>query len=166
MAAVVAGATVVSGVVSAMGALAEGKAKEAAAETNANIATYNQSVALRNRGIILSQADADAKDSQRELSRNLSSIRAAYGANGLALEGSPIDVINDTATEKSYDTAKIQYKGGVQAAGYTDEANNYGMKTKLYRQEADSAGGIAALSATSSFLKGIGGGASALARGY
>lgn len=165
MAAVIAGATVVSGVVGAMGALAEGRAKEAAANTNAAIAGYNRDVALRNRGIVLSQADADAKDSQRELTRNLSSIRAAYGANGLALEGSPIDVINDTATEKSYDTAKILYKGEIQGAGYTDEANNYGMKQTLYKQEADSAPTIAGLSAVTKFFSGVGAGASAWAKG-
>lgn len=165
MAAVVAGATAVSGIMGAMGALAEGSAKEAAANQNATIAGYNRSVALRNRGVVLSQANADAKDSQLELTRNLSTIRAAYGANGLALEGSPIDVINDTATEKSYDTTKILYKGDVQAAGYTDEANNYGMKQRLYQNEADSAGSIATLSAASSFFKGVGGGASAWAKG-
>lgn len=165
MAAVVAGASVVSGITGAMGALAEGSAKEAAANQNAEIASYNRAVALRNRGVVLTQANADAKDSQLELSRNLSSIRAAYGATGMALEGSPIDVINDTAKEKSYDTAKIIYKGDVQAAGYTDEANNYGMKEKLYRNEAEAAPRIAALSAASKFFGGLGGGASAWAKG-
>jgi hypothetical protein len=165
MAAVAAGAAIVSGITGALGAMAEGDAKAAAARQNAEIAEYNRSVAIRNRGVVLSQATADAKDSQRELTRNLSTIRAAYGANGLALEGSPIDVINDTATEKSYDTTKILYKGDIQAAGYTDEANNYGMKAQLHRQEAESAPKIAMLSAATRFFGGVGSGASAWAKG-
>lgn len=165
MAAVVAGANIVSGITGAVGAMMEGEAKQAAAQQNANIADYNRQVSLRNRGVVLSQAQADAKDSQRELQRNLATIRTAYGASGLALEGSPIDVMNDVAKEKSYDTTKILYKGDVQAAGYTDEANNYGMKTRLYQNEADSAMDIARMSAATQFFKGIGGGASAWAKG-
>lgn len=154
MVAIAAGAAIIGGVVGAIGAVKEGEAKAAAANTNANIAGYNRDVSLRNRGIALSQSDADSVDAQRELTRNLSTIRASYGANGLALEGSPLDVINDTANEKSLDISKIRYKGDVQAAGLTDEANNYGMKQTMYKQEAEYAPQIAALSATSSFLGG------------
>lgn len=165
MSGVVAGASIVGGAVSAVGALAQGSAKQASDQQNANIAGYNQSVSLRNRGVVLSQAGADAKDSQLQLTRHLSTIRAAYGASGLALEGSPTDVINDQAKEGSYDTTKILYKGEVQAAGYTDEANNYLMKQKLSQNAADSDMGIAELSAAGSFLSGIGGAGKALAAG-
>lgn len=155
MAAVLVATSLIGGAVGAIGSIREGQAREASANTNAAIAGYNRDVALRNRGIVLSQSNADAIDANKELTRNLSTIRAAYGANGLALEGSPLDVINDTAKEKSLDVAKIRYKGDVQAAGYTDEANNYGMKRKLHQDEATFAPQIAAYSATSQFLGGV-----------
>lgn len=164
--AVTAGTAIIGGIFGAMGAQKEGEAKEAAARTNAAIAGYNRDVALRNKGIVLSQTNADAIDANKELTRNLSTIRAAYGANGLALEGSPLDVINDTAQEKSLDVAKIRYKGDVQAAGYQDEANNYGMKQKLHQDEATYAPQIAAISATTQFLGGVNKAASAFAPRY
>lgn len=161
MAAVVAVTALVGGAVGAMGAIKEGQAKEAAANQNAVIQDYNRDVSLRNRGVVASQTDADMRDAQKEGERNLSSIRAAYGANGLALSGSPTDVIIDQSKEKALDVEKIGYKGDVQVAGYTDEAANYGMKANLYRQEASFAPQIAELSATSKFLGGVSGAAKA-----
>lgn len=136
-----------SSVLGAVGAMQEAGAKAAAAETNANIADYNKQVADRNRVATLDAANQEIEAKKRESNRALGSIRAAYGASGLSLGGSPLDVLEDTATEYSLDIAKIRYKGEVKAIGYKDEATNFAMKAQLARMEASSARAAGPISA-------------------
>lgn len=141
---------IMSGVMGMMSAQAQADAQADAAEQNARIAEYNRQVAERNKNTALAEADAEARDVARDNRRQLASIRAAYGASGLSLEGSPLDVMTDTALEQELDVNKTRYKGQLRAIGYQDEANNYAMKRDLYKSEASharSSGGIAGAAA-------------------
>lgn len=148
-----------SGVMGAMGAMAQADAAADAANKNAQIAEYNRQVAERNKNTVLAEADAAARDQSRDNRRVMGSIRASYGASGLSLEGSPLDVMEDTALEQELDVSKTRYKGELQAIGYKDEAANYKMKAELHRMEAASAtraGGISAVGAIFGGLAGAG----------
>jgi hypothetical protein len=127
---------IVGGAVAALGAIQSANAQAAAAN-------YNAKVAKRNRDEAIGQTHAAIADKVMENNRQMGSIRAAYGASGLQLDGSPLDVLEDTATEQAYDVAKIRYKGRMQAAGYSEQA----ALSKLEAKSAKTAGYIGAASA-------------------
>lgn len=147
---------IMSGITGMMAAQAQGEAAAAAANQNAQIAEYNRQVAERNKATALAEADAEARDVSRENRRTMASIRAAYGASGLALEGSPLDVMEDTALEQELDVAKTRYKGQLRAIGYQDEAANYKMKAELHRMEAASAARSSRISAVGALFSSLG----------
>ena len=136
VAALSAAATVASGVVGAMGAMAQGKA-------TADAANYSAAVADRNAKIARNQAAVEQDDQRRENVRQLGAIRAAYGGSGLEMAGSPLDVLEDTSIEQELDVARIGYRGELKALGENDKA-------ELARVEAANAkktGQIGALTA-------------------
>lgn len=145
---------IAAGIISGVGAAFQALSAGAAAKQNAAIADFNKQVALRNRQTALAVADAEARDKVREGRRQIGSIRAAYGASGLDLSGSPLDVLEDTVSEQMTDVRRTQYKGELKAAGYSDEAANYQMKSDLYKQEAS----FAPVTAMLGFAKGVAGG--------
>jgi len=159
--------SVVSGVVGAIGAIASANAQAEAAEQNARIQDYNRQVSERNKAATNAATDAEAAEKRRENARTMASMRAAYGASGLAMSGSSLDVLEDTAYEQELDVEKVRYRGHVKAVGYTDEAANYGMKSALAMSEAKNARTSGTISAAASFFGGVGQGVQTLARaGY
>jgi hypothetical protein len=150
LAGVSAAASLASGVVSAMGAIQQGEATAASAE-------YNAAVADRNAKLKLAQTAEAESDMARQHRRQMGQIRAAYAQAGVSMQGSPLDVIEDTATEQAFERDQTEYEGRLQAIGLTEKA-------ALFRAEASnarSAGminaigyGIGAIDRTSSkFLK-------------
>lgn len=132
---------IVGGLVSAVGSIAQANAQAAAAN-------YNAKVAERNRRAVLAQTDNEIVDQNIKNRRMLGTIRAAYGANGFEMGGSPMDVIADTTLEQSLDVAKIRYQGAMKAEGYSEQAT-------LFRMEAKAAKTAGMFGAASGFLSGI-----------
>jgi hypothetical protein len=132
---------IVGGVVSAIGAIQSANAQAAAAE-------YNAKVQERNRLAVLAQADAEASDKIRENKRINSRIRAQYGAAGIEMAGSPLDVIEDTAIEEELDVRRIRYAGELEGIQRRDQAN-------LYRMEAKAAKTAGMFSAVGNILGGF-----------
>lgn len=110
------------------GSIASGVTAVAQAAQKAQVAKYNRLMAERNERITLAQTDADVFDKQQQNIRQLGTIRATYGASGLAMGGSMLDVLADTATEQAYDVEKTRYKGKVRAMGYADKAGQFAME--------------------------------------
>lgn len=129
-------ASVIGGVVGAIGAMQSANAQARAAE-------YNAAVQRRNAQAILAQTDNEAADTVRENRRRMAAIRSQYGASGLELAGSPLDVLTDTAIEQEYDVKKVRYAGQLEAIGKTDQAKLYTMEAK----NARTAGTISAVGA-------------------
>lgn len=129
-----------SGVVSGIGSLAAAGASSAASE-------YNAKSLDRAAGVVMAQADEEARAKLRENDRSYAALRVATGANGLSLEGSPLDVLEANAVEGSHDVAKIRYKGEVQAWQLQTQAD-------LKRAEAKSAETAGYIGAASSLLAG------------
>lgn len=140
LAAIGAIASVAAGVVGAMGAMQAAEANAQAAEYNAKVQERNAIIAEQNRVMAVRQADIDAEDHRRETRRVLASIRTAYGASGIELAGSPLDVLEDTALERELDTSRIAYEGkvrsregAIQILGLKEEASLSKMRAENER---------------------------------
>lgn len=157
--------SVVGGFVGAAGARQEGQAAYQAAQFNAMISEYNRQVAERNKRQAIAQADVEGSDQIRVNRRQLSSIRAAYGASGLDLTGSTLDVMEDTAMEQELDVKRIKYKGEITAIGYEDEGRQHQMKAQLSRMEGEAALRASKTKALSSIIGGVTGAASIFYKG-
>lgn len=102
-------------VISAVGAISQ-------AVSARNAAKYNAAVAERNAVISRQQAAANEAAQRRDAFRAMGRIRAGYGAAGVATEGTPLDVLEDSAAEAELDALNIRYKGEIAAMGYESEA--------------------------------------------
>jgi len=136
----------------AQGILASSRAKADAEFFNAGQYEYQALIDERNRGIALEQMWSDIHDQTKKNIAQFGQIRAAYGASGLSLEGSPLDVLEATAVEQSLDVEKTLYTGEVVAAGLTDQAAQARAQASLLRYSASNtltAGNMGAASARS-----------------
>lgn len=109
----------------AIGAIQQGQAASDAAKFNQRVFEQN-AVAARQR------AAAEAEDSRRRTARLLGRQRAGIGARGLAVEGSPLELLSDTAAEGELEARRIIDAGELEARGFTQRA-------ALARAEASSA---------------------------
>ena len=133
-------AFLISAAVGALGAVQEARASAAASEFNARVADNNAVIAEQN-------AAADERKQRRQASREMASSRARIGAAGVALEGSPLDVLEDQALEAELDALNIRYGGRLQARNYRSQA-------ELDRSRARSARTQGFISAGTSLLNG------------
>lgn len=102
--------------VSAYSAVRQGQAAKAAA-------TFNETVDKQNADIARANAQAQAKQQDRENFLRLGAIRAAQGKNGGAAgEGSVLDIIGDVAAQGELEKQNILYQGELQARGYGNTA--------------------------------------------
>lgn len=101
--------------ISAVGAISSGRA-------NADAARYNAQIAQQNAGIALQQGEADVIQQGKLNYRRLSGIKAAVGASGLTMEGSPLDVLESSAAEAELDTQNIRYNASLKALGFNTSA--------------------------------------------
>lgn len=81
---------------------------------------YNAAIAQRNAMLATSQAAADAALQQRDAARRIGSARAAYGASGITMEGSPLDVLTASAAQAELDKQNILAGGARKAIGYQE----------------------------------------------
>lgn len=102
---------------SAIGQVRAGKQQAAAEEYNARVAESQI------KAVQTASASEQAK-LNRQKSQMLSSQRAAYAKAGVRLdEGSPLEVMADTATEYELDLATSRYNANVQTNQLQSEAN-------------------------------------------
>ncbi|MFZ5791862.1 MAG: hypothetical protein ACOY3L_14315 [Pseudomonadota bacterium] len=124
---------IASGVLSAVGTLAQASSQAQAASYNAKVAQQQATYAQ--------QAAAENERRQRIQSRQqIGQLRANYGASGLALESSPLDILEASAMNAELDALTIRHQGAVQA-------NDYRNQSALYRSQARSSmigGGLTA----------------------
>lgn len=102
-------------VMSVVGALKQGQAQSDAMNFNAQMAGQNATVARQ-------QAAADEARQRRENLLRAGNLRAGYGASGVTLDGSPLDVLEMAATTGELDAQNIRYKGSLRAIGYENSA--------------------------------------------
>lgn len=157
--------SVVSGVVGAIGAIQQGNAAAASAEYNAKVDQRNQVIEDQNRGLALQQASAEADDKRRETRRLLSSMRASYGASGIELAGSPLDVLEDTAIESELDASRIEFQGRVRNREGAIKFLQLGESANLSRTQGKTAKSAATIGAVGSLVGGFSQAASKIGSG-
>lgn len=141
---------IIMAVVSAVGALAQAKSQKDAAD-------YNESVANRNAGIALQQASVDEARQRRETMQKMGAIRAGYGASGVTVEGSPLEILEMSATNGELDAQNIRYKGQLRALGFQDTAGLEQMRGDNAMKSGYIKAGTSLLSAAGSFSGGSSG---------
>lgn len=109
-------AGIASSVIGAGGALSAGQDAAHAAEINAQVQTNNANAAR-------DAAKAVAVDIRRDTQRSLGTIRANAAASGVIIdEGSPLEVLVDSAGEGELAALRAIHKGEVEGANFDAQA--------------------------------------------
>jgi hypothetical protein len=144
IAAVSIAATAASTAVAVVGAVQQAQAARETAKTQRKVAEYNVQVAQQQAQL----ERARIEDRRRQV---IAAQRAGYGAAGVTAEGSPLDVLTETAKESGYDAALAAYNAQLQAQRAT-------MAGQLAQQESRAQETAAYYQAGGSLLSGIGSG--------
>lgn len=115
------------------------------AQTAKAVGRYNQQLGERNAAIARDQTASEIVRQQRTARRVQGAARAAYGASGVTMEGSPLDVLEDNATQAELDTLTLKYRGELRARGYEQAGS-------MARFEGDQAARAGRLRAASTLL--------------
>lgn len=111
---------------------------------------YNAQMAEQNAALAESQA-AEEERRQRVLAKKqLGDIRASYGASGITQEGSPTEILEESAANAELDALMIRHGGQVRASQYRNQA----ALSRFMGKEARIGG---YLSAAGSLFRGAGG---------
>lgn len=105
-----------------------------------NMNKYNAKVAKNNAISAQRIGRAEEMKQRRDAYRRMGAMRAAYGAAGVNLTGSPIDILADSAMEEELDALTIRYNYNSQAQGYQSQS----MLDRRRAQSALYAGGFEA----------------------
>jgi hypothetical protein len=131
---------IAGGIMSATGAIAQGNAARAAGEYNAQLAEQNAVLAQQ-------QAAEEERRFRVGANKRLGAMRAAYSASGVTMEGSPMDVMEESMRTSEIDALTIRQGGRASASAYQSEAQLARMGGRT-RQQAGY------LSASSELLRG------------
>lgn len=160
LAAVAIGLTAVSGLVSAMGAANAAEAQAEQFEYERAVSERNEVIARQDRLQTIRTSQIEAEDKRRENLRILASSRAAYGASGVELSGSPLEALADSSFEMALDVRRIEYEGQVRARegavrilGLEDEQNIATSSASNARSAGRVASATAILNAGTSIAK-------------
>ena len=100
----------------AYGAIQQGKAA-------ANSANYNAAIASQNAQVAGAQGEAAMQLQRRDAQRKIGAAMAAYGASGVQMaDGSPADVLADSARMSTLDALTIKYNYRLKQLGQEDQA--------------------------------------------
>lgn len=103
--------------ISAVGSLKDGQDQESAGKYNAEVASLTSH----------EQARRDEIQARMVIGQD----RASYGASGVTLEGSPLDVLQQSAKMAELDRLTTIYAGETQSAAYSASASAAKTKSAL-----------------------------------
>ena len=142
---------VASGVMGGVSAYQQGKAQEAQYEYQAKVAQENARIAQNNANLERQQGIEEARLQRMKSIQAVGKQQAAMAANGLDItQGTPLDVIEDTAAMGELDSLQTRYNYERKALSYESQANNFNNQANLdyfAAQNAYSAGRTKAISA-------------------
>lgn len=120
---------ILGGVMSGIGAAMQAKQQEKSLKAQSDMEKRQASIEAQ-------AGNYKARQQQAEGERVLGQQRAAFAANGVALDGTALDVIGDTAGEIAMDTAAIRWNSSLTS-------ENLRYKSKVSAMNAKSAGAAA-----------------------
>lgn len=92
-------------------------------EANQAAGEYNAAMLMQNAGLAREQGLVAADQQAREAKRTVGSMVASYGASGVQVDqGSPLDVLADSARQATLDNLTIKYNAEMQARNYEQQA--------------------------------------------
>lgn len=121
-----------AGVISAIGTAVSVVSAIGGAMTQRDSAKYNAKVAENNAIASRQQAAANAEAQQRDARMRIGQMEANYAASGVSLEGSPLEILEQSARNSEMDRLNILYGGELRAG-------NYGAEAQLNKSRASSA---------------------------
>lgn len=135
---------ILSAVSTVVGSVMQAGQQQAAAEAQANAASYNAAVAQQNANAAMQAAYADKQQQDRENRSRLEQVRSKYLASGIELEGTPLMVLQEENSQMALESERILERGRSQAANYLNQANmyNYQGATALAAADSQSSGTI------------------------
>ena len=99
-------------------------------------ASYSKSVADANAAQARNAAAIEEDTSRFRTGRLMATQRANYAASGLSFEGSPLEVMGDTAAQAELDALRIRYGGEVQARAEEAKKPLYDYQAKQAKSQA------------------------------
>lgn len=99
----------------AIGSIAEGNAK-------ADAENYNAAQAEANAKLVDEQAKQEELRVRTIGRQSLGGMRAAFGASGVTMEGSPLEVMAQSAANNEQDALNVRRSGELKAQMYKDDA--------------------------------------------
>lgn len=125
-------------------------------EADERIGKYNAAQERQDAQLELEQAAVD-ETRQRALSyKQLSSMRAGYGASGVTMEGSPLDVLEESSANAELDALLIRHGGAVRAQRHRAAAALAEYEGKARKHAATLSAGGQLLSGGGNILGGLG----------
>jgi len=132
------GATALSTGIGVMGQIGQQQAQAQAATAARNQAIYQAQVAQQNQELARRQsADATQRgqvaeeNRRRQMALQIGQQQAGLAAQGTDLEGSPTDILGDTAAAGELDARTIRANAAREAYGYQVQALGYGNTAAL-----------------------------------
>jgi hypothetical protein len=99
------------------GAVKQGQAASQAADYNSKLDSMNSQIAA-------AQGEAASQAQSRDAQRRMGASMAAYGASGVQMsDGSPADVLADSARSAALDNLTVKYNYQLRGMGYQNQAN-------------------------------------------
>lgn len=131
--------SLISMAVSAGGSLMAGAAQSSA--NKAQAAQYEAQAQLQRRQADIEQVTGqyEARKKQDQIDRVTATQRNRVAGSGVSIEGSPTDIMLDTAREGALDVAAIQWGQGLKATNLGYSADISQMNAGISRQAAKTA---------------------------
>lgn len=118
---------------SLLGTMASSKSQKQEADMTAGLYERNAQIAEQNATVIEQQAAFNAGQIKSQNDRKIAMQRAAYGASGVTMEGSPIMVVADAEAQSEIDQLAERYEGKIDANRQRSEAGNARYQAQIAR---------------------------------
>jgi hypothetical protein len=143
--------------ITAIGAGASAYGQVQQGHDQARMAAYNAKLAERNAKIAKENATYEARQKRKETARLIGKQRALYSKSGVTMEGSPLDVLQETAAQGEMDALMIERGYAQQGAAYTSQAQLARMRAAGYKRQGYWGAGRTLLTSGGRIISGYGG---------
>lgn len=138
--------------VAVVSSIQQSNTAKANAQSQANIASYNQKVSENNATSARQAAAANEEAQRRQSAVQLGRLRAGIVESGGGTDGSNGDLYGQSAANADLDAKNILYAGELKGQGLDSEAYMQGQAAERYRSNASSIGNATLLNAGTAAL--------------
>ncbi len=104
-------------------------------QSQAAFARYNAALADQEAQRARDEARYQEKRVREQAGKTLSALGAGYGAAGVAMEGTALDVLGESAENAELDALQVRYAGSAAEARAKAQATQDRMAAKIYQQQ-------------------------------